>query len=149
MIFDRLENRETYRAMPEVYRALTLLAELSKECPPGGYAESDGSLRINKLAITTKPEAECRYEAHRKYLDIHCTLTGAEVIFVQEVSLLQPLSPFDTEKDIGFYAGEPQAKCVLSPGCFLLCFPQDAHKVCISDGKTAAAQKLIAKLRFA
>lgn len=148
MIFDSLSHAKAYRALPGIYRALTLVRQYGETLPPDGLETEDGRIRLSRLTIQTKEAALCRYEAHRNWIDIHCALRGTEVVHVQDVALLQALVPFDAASDIGFYEGAAQSVCRVGEGRFLVCFPQDAHKVCIMDGAPAEAEKIVAKVRM-
>jgi len=148
VIFDRLTNADSYASLPTVREALNLIARFGGELPEGGYESADRGIRLSLLTIQTKLEADCRYEAHRHWLDIHYTLEGSELIKLRDVSQLKPLGEFDSEKDIGFYTGEAQAICRVKAGNFLVCFPQDAHMVCVAEGNPSNVRKIVAKIRI-
>ncbi len=147
MIFDSLENRELYRALPDVYRALCLVAQFGSDLTEEGFQTEDGRIRLNPQTIRTMAEELRMFEAHRRFIDVHCTLCGTEVIQVQDVSRLHTETEFDTEKDFGFYAGTAQAVCRLQKGQFLVCYPSDAHKVCIADGAPETVRKIVVKIK--
>ena len=146
MIFDTLANAESYRDQPELYRALMLLRQYGDALPAEGVQTEDGRIRLSALTIRTQPDDACRYEAHRRFIDVHCTLCGTELIRVQNVERLSALTSFDEEKDVGFYEGDAQSDCRVAAGWFLVCFPQDAHKVCVQDDAPGEVEKIVVKL---
>lgn len=128
MLFDRLEHAARYSDIPGVAEALEFLQGL----PPGALPESPaglggGRLQASPVRLTTRPEAECRYEAHRRFIDVHYTVRGTEKISVRPVEGLPALEPFREQEDIGFYAGGPGVDCLVGPGQFLVCWPGEAH----------------------
>lgn len=147
MLFDNLKNKDCYREMKDVYTALCFLAEL--DAPLNETVEIRGKeLFANPVSLVSKPEADCVFEAHRKYADIHYILSGTEGIAVRELGGLIPKETFQTEKDIGFYEGEASGVLYLHPGDFMVCWPQDAHKVAIMDGTPGAIQKIVVKVQI-
>lgn len=86
-------------------------------------------------------------EAHKKYVDLHCVLSGAEYMCVG----------FVDESEAGEYVEErdflpihmvPQSKVLLTPGTVLGIFPNDAHmaKVPQEQGKSVSLVKAIFKI---
>jgi len=149
MIFDKLSHRDTYRDIPGLAPLLDYLAQ-AQALPEKRVALQGDDVFVNPVSLVTRPEADCRYEAHRRYADVHCVLTGREKIRVADIGTARPLGPFDPESDAGFYDAEGGTVFCLEPGDFLVCFPQDAHRVAIAAGPEGEpVQKLVGKLRAA
>ena len=149
MIFDELSHWPDYQYIPRVGVVLKLMCALDiNGIPADGLVFLDGAVRISRIFVHTKPAQQGQYEAHQKYMDIHLTLQGTEVIHVAPVHGLSAVSAFDTEKDIGFYQGDPLAAVTVTKGHFLACYPQDAHKVCVCKYKPETVEKLIVKVRL-
>lgn len=147
MIYDNIHNRSSYKENLLLSRILDTMAEQIAQPMPGtAIAIDGGDAFINPVSFVTKPEADCLYEAHKRYADIHFILEGEEKIVVQRPELLCVHTPYDTSKDIGFFEGSGGVAVVLQPGDFLVCFPQDAHKVAICTDQPAAVKKLVGKL---
>ena len=80
----------------------------------------------------TKPEQECRLEAHRKYIDIQYIARGEECLGWCPISpdLVESVA-YDEEKDVVFYQQMvPDSGLVLSEGLFAVLFPADVHRPC-------------------
>ncbi len=67
-------------------------------------------------------------EVHRRFIDIHIPVSGAEAIgFTPLHRLGAPSMPYDDQRDIAFYAQQPIGCFELSPGEFAVMTPCDAH----------------------
>lgn len=146
MIFDNISNKDKYKDLPEIYKVLCHLADAKGL--PNARAELGESF-VNPVTLTTKPVRDCRYEAHKKYIDIHFILEGVEGISVSDVDTLTPVDDFDFDKDIGFFDGVAQVTHFLTPGDFMVCLPQDAHRVAMGqDDIPTPVAKLVGKVPF-
>ena len=149
MIFDKITNRENYRDYPELYRVLCYLAELKPDTlPEPGTVLSEDKIFCNPVKFISKPEEECKYEAHQKYIDLHYIVKGTEGIATADVSALDIDTPFDEKKDIGFYTGREDGRYYLKNGDFMVCYPSDAHKVAMMDREPQPVEKIIVKIRY-
>ncbi len=147
MIFDLLKNAGTYQNLPAIYRALQYLQTLDPAALPESRVEiSVVAVSLKNVRLTSKPFESCVFEAHRRYIDIHYIVSGVEGIGVASVGALTPLEPFSQEKDIGFYQGEHHSLTFLHSGEFMVCWPEDAHKVAIAQDAPAPIIKLVAKV---
>lgn len=147
MLFDRLAHAARYSDIPGVAEALEFLQGL----PPGALPENPsglggGRLQVSPVRLTTRPGAECRYEAHRRFVDVHYTVRGTEKISVRPVEGLSALEPFREQEDIGFYAGGPGVDCLVGPGQFLVCWPGEAHRVGMMDTAPGPVEKVVIKI---
>lgn len=147
MIFDNIKNKENYVKYPELYHILCFLADSEKveQDLNNTVIEPEKSF-CNKIKFCSRPENECRYEAHRKYADVHYILKGAEVIATAEVSALDNVEAFDPKRDIGFYEGKESGRYILRPGDFMVCYPSDAHKVAMMENEPEEIEKVVAKM---
>ena len=148
MIFDKISNHASYSSEPKLDKVLTYMAGITAENFPTEQAKLDGDLAfVNPVCFETKPESECLYEAHRRYADVHFIVEGCEKIVVSDIDAVTLHTPYSEEKDIGFYTCDEGVTVVLHPGQFLVCYPQDAHKVAIAPDSPAPVKKLVGKVR--
>ncbi len=148
MILDKIIHHETYHSEPRLDKVLTYMAGVTPETFPAGQVKLDGDLAfVNPVCFETKPEKECLFEAHRRYADVHFIVEGCEKIVVRDIAAVKVHTPYSEEKDIGFYTCDEGTVCVLHPGDFLVCYPQDAHKVAIAPAGPAPVKKLVGKVR--
>lgn len=86
-------------------------------------------------------------ELHRRYIDVHILLEGAERIGWKAIEdLTAEAKPYEEEGDCALYSDAPTAFVDLLPGQFLIVYPEDPHAPVIGEGKI---RKLIAKVRIA
>lgn len=147
MIFDSIANKDNYRDFPMLYQALCFLADLAEnELPQPNTVLIEKKLFCNPVSLVSKPESECIYEAHRNYIDLHYIVRGVERIATSDISALTTEVPYSEEKDIGFLTGEADGYYDLKPGQFMVCFPNDAHKVAIMKDQPAPIDKVVFKI---
>jgi len=128
MIVDTLAEAARYEALHPGFRAAfdflrdTDLASLAE-----GRTVIDGD-RLFALtqSYETRPAAGGQLEAHRAYIDIQFIVSGEECIGYAPLGEQPVSTPFDAEKDIGFYHGD-SSFVKLSAGMFAVFFPHDAH----------------------
>lgn len=150
MILDKIEHRASYAALPGLGELLDWLAAQSAAQFPAARTELRGeALYVNPVQLTTKAEEDCFFEAHRLYADVHYILKGCEVIVVEDIAAVRQTSAYEEGRDAGFYTAPGGTRCTLHPGDFLVCFPQDAHKVAVAPAAgPAPVKKLVGKLRL-
>lgn len=148
MIFDAIRNKENYKAETKIYQALCYLEQISRwdEILPDTVILED-CMFAGPVSFISKEEKECVYEAHKKYMDIHYIMEGAERIATADVRSLQVKTPYSEEKDIGFFTGPASGSCLLRPGDFMVCFPSDAHKVAMMDQRPETVKKVVVMIK--
>jgi len=150
MILDRLENAEKYKKdFPEIYRVLAYAKNLTEEDFSHEREYLQGNdVFINFAEYNTKPRSEGKFEAHRKYIDVMCMISGKEAILVKNTdSLSQILSKYDSENDYLLAEQDRDHSVILlQEGDFCILFPQDAHAPALSFEESVAVKKAIGKV---
>ena len=145
MIFDRVENAETYLGVDaRIARGLNLLKQDFSQTPVGRY-EVNEDLFYMIQEYETKPDNLA--EAHRKYVDIQCMLNGAEMIAVQNVTKLTQVEAHP-DKDLYLYNRKKGNEIVLTAGTFMVVWPQDAHAAAIAVDVPEKVRKVVVKVRI-
>ncbi len=149
MIYDSVENRMKYKDNADLFAVLEYFASVLQS---GSVPESKTELRgsdvfVNPVTLETKPQEQCVYEAHKNYCDVHCIISGTEGIAVSGTAALTEHTPYDAQKDIGFYTGPVSQFYYLKPGEFMYCPPEDAHMVAVMQDKPEHIVKLVGKIR--
>ena len=75
MIIDKIENIEKYSQIP--ISVIKFIKNLTPETPVGHY-ELENEIFANIDEYTTKLFEDCKFEAHKKYIDIQILTTGTE-----------------------------------------------------------------------
>lgn len=134
------------------YKALEFLRKAVEENLPDGRYEIDGNkLFVNISSYETKDIGGCQYEAHAKYADIQCIISGIERIdFTCFDGAVFTDNRLDSD-DIGFFLEKDVlASTVLNKGDFDIFFPYELHKpnISVSD-KCRHVKKAVAKVLIA
>lgn len=147
MIFDSIKSKDNYRHFPLLYQALCFLDSLSvQELPKANTVLIENKLFCNPVTLVSKPENECVFEAHRKYIDLHYIISGVERIATSHITVLSSTTPYSSEKDIEFLEGDADGYYDLKPEQFMVCFPNDAHKVAIMKDEPTNIKKVVFKI---
>lgn len=147
MIFDSIKNRRNYKDYSLLYEALCFLAR-----HPDGLSDDHPVILIpdklfcNTVELLSRPEEECTYEAHKKYIDLHYIISGTERIATSDTDSLILSEPYSDTKDIEFLEGSADGYYDLKPGQFMVCFPNDAHKVGVMVHEPCAIKKIVFKI---
>ncbi len=106
-----------------------------------------GEVWCTKFTYETIHDDESFFEAHEKFLDIHMMLSGSERV---EIASPADLEQFRNEPQNDFYAyhGEGRHKLVLSPGDFLVVWPDDAHKIKMYLDEPKTVTKAVFKIKI-
>lgn len=146
MIFDSIKNLNNYKNNNELYDILYYLHNLNK-MPSANTVLKENSIFCNPVYFTTKSESECIFEAHKNFIDLHYIVKGSEKIATADITSLTPHTPYDADKDIGFYTGKQYGSYILNEGDFMICFPSDAHMVAIAPEAPKAVEKIVVKIK--
>lgn len=149
MIYDTMKNAGLYLGQGKLLdQAFELIASGKIATLPEGHNEICGDdLFVNVMAYRSKVPDNLRFEAHRKYIDIHVLIEGEEHIAVSPIGLLFPDAPYDEGADCAFLAGKTQCLTRIDPQSFLLCLPDDAHIPGIRVDNEIAIRKAVIKVR--
>lgn len=98
-----------------------------------------------KVTFDPVPEEKTFFENHRKHIDIHIVLAGAEGLNISKPEALT-LYEEHPETDAYFYHGKGNLPLTLTPGNFLVVFPEDAHQTQILVGPPHPVTKVVFKI---
>jgi len=146
MITDKLDQAEKYFALhPAFPVAFAMLRSDSLALRQPGKYNVDGD-RLYYIVSNGwgKQRADAKLEAHRKYIDIQYVITGVDTMGwkpLADCSLID--TPYDSAKDIEFFADEPASWTPVPAGSFAIFFPADAHAPMVSD---SSIHKVVLKI---
>ena len=96
----------------------------------------------------TKLVEQCKFESHRKYIDIQIIVNGEELMQIADISRLYIQEEYDGEKDIMFWKTPDQVMSVtLKQGDYIVLYPENAHRGAIKCGKETRVLKIVGKVR--
>ncbi len=147
MIIDYLKNASRYKHVcPGLETAFAFLAKESSQTLSAGKYPVDGEkIHASVDEYETKPESACKWESHKKYLDIQVLLSGSERMGYAPVGSMIPRTEYDAQKDVLFYNGTGDSVLML-PGMFAIFMPDDAHMPKICNGKPEHVKKVVIKV---
>lgn len=148
MIYDLIYNRRNYRDLTSIIQALDYLSEITPENMPKEKVYLDGdNLFVNPQSFTTRPAEDCVFEAHRKYIDIHYCISGEESISIASPDQLKEIKAYNPDSDAAFYSGSSVSSSILTPGRFMVCFPEDIHRTGETVSEACEIKKVVVKVR--
>ncbi|MCC6546339.1 YhcH/YjgK/YiaL family protein [Candidatus Sumerlaeota bacterium] len=150
MILDSLVNFHLHAAPgTRLHRAFEYLRDFDP-ATPDGRVEVDGD---NVFALVqgydTRPMGKCRFEAHKKYIDIQYVSSGGEIMGWRPARDLDVAEEYDEERDIVFFE-QPSTftPCEVTAGLFTVFFPHDAHEPGIRMLGHSNVRKVVMKVRI-
>ncbi len=146
MIKASLDNLESLKIIPDIYELVSILKCMGKLNFTQTEQFNFNGVIVNYISLDTKDEHECKYEAHRKFADVHIIVDGSERIKVAEVDKLLEIEKYSEEKDIAFFSGEEDFCVDLKANDLLFCDTNDAHKVAIFTGDKRQVKKIVLKI---
>lgn len=147
MVSDDIKNIAIYGWLEEgIRKGLEFLQTADFSSMPDGKHEIDGErLYVVVRTYQTKPLPECRWEAHKKYVDLQYLISGEELIGYANINELRNASQYDEDKDIYFLNGDGAYKPI-RPGEFMVFWPEDAHMPEVSKGSGCTVRKAVVKV---
>ena len=146
MILAHLSDCERYEALHPLFKQVFDYVKSNDllHVPAGRIVIDGDKLFINVSDANLVPAESQKLEVHRKYIDIHFPLSGAEIVGCSPLSRLnESEAPFDVENDFALYAETPSTFFTALPGDFYIVYPEDAHAPVIGEG---VLRKLIVKV---
>jgi len=109
--------------------------------------ELDGSnLLFSVHEYQGKTKEDAKMEAHQTYIDIQIPILGTERMgWLAIDKCSKVLSPYDSEKDLIFFNNSASSYFQVSPGDFVVFFPEDGHAPGIGIGEF---KKAVIKVRI-
>lgn len=132
MITDNIKNLKNYNVVPET--VLNFLMNLPSNA---GHYEIDDKNFANIDIYNTKPLENCKFEAHKKYIDIQMLLEGAEELDYISVDGLKVSEAYDEKRDVMFFENPEKTPDTLQlePYKFALIYPHEAHRPQMGNGQ--------------
>ncbi len=146
MIIDNLKNISNYNFISQ--NVIDFLTGLNSQTETGHY-EIDEHSYANVDIYDTKNSCICKFEAHKKYIDIQMLLSGKEELDFMPAEGLIVCEEYDDKRDIMFFENPDKIsdRVILEPGKFALIFPHEAHKpqmnIC---GNSEQVKKVVVKI---
>ena len=149
MIIDTLAAAEKYYGLHKRFKtAFEYIATTDlNTIETGMFDIADGVLVISaeNEGKSTKEALET-FECHNKNIDIQVCISGHETMgWKPRKDCNQPKGEYSDEKDVLFFADEPDMYFALKGGQFVIFYPEDVHAPVIGEG---LIKKLVVKIRI-
>lgn len=147
MIFDRIEHADYYSGInAQLSKALDILKNTDfNNVSDGKYVVDGDSLFYTVMTYQTKIKNDTP-ESHIRYIDIQYAIEGEEYIGVAPLHSMKAQLSENITSDIYFWTGEC-SNIKLSPHCFAILFPQDAHAPGIAVNEPETIRKVVVKVQ--
>ncbi len=148
MVIDKIENYGLYSGLGKnILTALEYIRKTDFSRMEAGRYDLDGeNVVVILVDYTTKRNADCQLEAHRKYMDVQYMVEGAEHIGYAPLIKQIPVTEYDEEKDVVFFKDEPSF-INFNKGMFAIFFPDDLHMPGVGENP-APVRKAIVKVKM-
>lgn len=147
MIYDKISNIEAYRGIhPVVFKGLEILRDTDFSVLEDTRYYIDGEDLFFFLTSYETQPVNSTPEAHIKYIDIQCLISGKEHMNVGALEDMEEEVLPRPEGDIRFYRG-PTDTVTLCPGKFAVLFPGDAHAPNIAVDAPEKVRKVVIKVK--
>lgn len=138
MIYDRISHASKYKLPVEALKVLNDLTTTNFEV---GRYEYDNGVYLLIQSYTTKMENDCKLEAHKKYVDIQCVLTGVETMgYTYDGEIIVP---YNEDKDV-YYLKSNLRYITLTSNEFITFDTDEYHMPKIGDG--GSVKKAVVKV---
>jgi len=104
------------------------------ELPDGKYPIAGECIYAIVVRTQGRRVSEGQLEGHRRHIDIQYVVTGDESMGWSPAGQLTEAVPYDEERDLVFFKGEPESIVRIPPGSFAVLLPTDAHLPLIGSG---------------
>lgn len=148
MIIDGLENISIYKDIPQ--NVIDFIRNLTPQIELGRY-EIDSNSYANIEEYETKKISDCKFEAHKKYIDIQLLLSGIEELDYTPVKGLKISEEYDENRDIIFFENTDRIldSVILEAGKFALIYPHEAHRPQMAfNGISKKVKKVVVKIHI-
>lgn len=146
MIIDSLENIAFYNNIPQ--NVIDFIKTLTPQIEVGRY-EIDNDSYANIDVYETKNLNDCKFEAHKNYIDIQMLLSGIEELDYTTVKGLTISEEYDAKRDVMFFENPNRISdsVILEAGKFALIYPHEAHRPQVAFNATSkTVKKVVVKI---
>lgn len=121
---------------------------VNEEYKDGNYEIDGKNIYAFISSYETKTESEVQFEAHNKYIDIQCVVSGTEIIGFESEKEVTLTQDYKDGNDICFYAlNENYDKIALKKGEFVIIMTDELHAPCLSvKNKPENVRKIVVKI---
>lgn len=149
MIYGNVRNLGNYAFLiPAIHKCFEFARSHDLVSFPKGRHSIDGDhIFVNIVEYTTAASEERIWEAHKRYLDFHLMLSGAERVDLNHIHNMNT-GEYQVSRDYLPMDGSKICSLILNPGDFLICYPSDGHRTGVSIKNPEIVKKAIFKIEI-
>ncbi|MCQ2485844.1 MAG: YhcH/YjgK/YiaL family protein [Clostridia bacterium] len=149
MIVTTIEKITDYKDIPYAEDIVKFVREFkNSDMKTGRYDIHGDDLFAAVSVYDTEPEADRKFENHKKYIDLQILVKGTEEIHWAPVEKLSMTSEeFSKGGDIAFYDGDSCGNVLLNGDNCAILFENDAHKPNVMHKTSENVVKIVFKIK--
>lgn len=121
-----------------------------RSLPLGRHPIDGDRMYITLSQAITRAMAGEKFEAHRKYADIHLLISGEEIIGSARPAGMKVATPYDEQRDIEMYAQPADFRHLrMAPGDFVVFLPGQGHLPGCHEQTAVQIRKAVIKVLMA
>ncbi|MCR4861365.1 MAG: YhcH/YjgK/YiaL family protein [Ruminococcus sp.] len=141
-----------YSLREKINCAINRLEKLSLTDMPVGKYIIDSETYFTIQEYVTRREDNCKYESHKKYIDVHYMICGSERIKVCSCEKLKQDTSYDSAADVSLWLSSEntmsELEMVLHSNSYVVLFPEHAHMPGLSVNNEIKVKKIVLKIRI-
>ena len=142
MIVSTIDSCDRYfKILPDIKQ----IVEFIREDRAVGHYELKNGCSVNVAEGTTSFYESVKFEAHKKYIDVHYLVSGKESIEWVPTKKDIVLEQYDEKTEAALYE-DMGILFDSKPGMLYIVFPEDAHKPCVHENIETKYKKMIFKI---
>ncbi len=136
MITDKLKSAEKYYKLNKHFAKAFDFIKKAEQLDKGSYKIRGRKVFANVIYADKKPKSKLKLEAHKKYADIHFTISGKDLIGWKDIkNCRNKATEYNTKDDYVLFSDKPDLWVNVPKGNFAIFFPEDAHSPMRGKGK--------------
>lgn len=129
--------------------ALSYLKNIDANNLREGKTEVDSDFYYTVQRYKTRSVSECKFESHKKYVDIQILLEGSEIMDLADISRLTQKEDYDSEKDVMFWnESKSYTRTTLRQGDYIILYPEMAHRGAVNLSEEDVVTKIVGKVKI-
>ncbi|PIN73373.1 YhcH/YjgK/YiaL family protein [Candidatus Woesearchaeota archaeon CG10_big_fil_rev_8_21_14_0_10_45_16] len=147
MLLDHINNLKNYFQLnPNLKEALAFLQrEDLGSLSPGRHEIMDDKVFAIVIDCDQMPKENTKPERHRKYLDLHYTIKGNDLVGWKPLHLCSASTEYDEQDDYQLFSNLPEQWIDVPENHFILFFPEDVHAPLAGTGHL---KKVVVKVKI-
>ena len=147
MIIDKIKNYRQYSGLgSNILSALEYITKTDFAEIENGRHDIDDDMYLLLSDYETRNIAECKTEAHRKYIDVQFIIKGQELVGYASLGNQSTITDYDEKNDYILYNGD-LSFINFHEGMFAIFYPDDLHMPGVGDNNSPI-RKAVLKIKL-